>query len=120
MKAVPAPANVDCVASAPARHLCPFKDEVDVGTLVFRWNTGSGLTIELHSLAAWVAVWNDHVISHEDLVNGAYDALRHAGVRPLAVTWNGQTAGMDVAVTREAQSSSPTSPIRRLRSFVTR
>jgi NADPH-dependent 7-cyano-7-deazaguanine reductase QueF len=89
--------------NAPIRHLCPFKDEVDSGTITITW-TCAGFTIELHSLASYLAQFSDSAISHEDLVEFIaldMDALGN-GIAATSVTARFTTAGLGVEVSRGA------------------
>lgn len=94
--AVPCTSAVTVTASGPLRHLCPFKDEVDVGTIKLTW-TVQTQTVELHSLAAWLEEFSTLRISHEDLTD---EIARHLADTPgltgaqVTTTWN--TAGMTV------------------------
>ena len=85
--------------TAPVRHLCPFKDEVDDGTVRITYSL-AGRTLELHSLRAWLDTLADRTVSHEDLTRALSDTLTHehhlADVR-VVTEW--ETAGMHVVVT---------------------
>ena len=93
-------------ATLPITHRCPFRDELDEGTVTVSWATTHHLTIELHSLAAFLAGFADLEISHEDITVRILDRLQSAaeGRAPFSVTdvevstrWN--TAGAEVVVT---------------------
>lgn len=100
---VPTDAAVTVTATAPIRHLCPFKDELDQGTVTIVWDC-NGHTIELHSLAAYLDGFYAEKISHETLVDEIFYALY--GLTPLieiqSVTARFTTAGIGVEVHRDA------------------
>lgn len=84
--------------TAPLVHQCPHREETDHGHVTITWTT-DGATLELHSLAKYLASWSASVISHEYLT----DTMAHAlGTIPgvvlndLSTSW--KTAGMDVVV----------------------
>jgi len=89
--------------TSPIRHLCPFKDEVDDGTITVTWRTLNG-TFELHSLRAFFATFAESEISHESLTDTIYRELsRVPSIRIVDVETHWTTAGMGVAC-----STSPT------------
>lgn len=75
-------------ATFPVTHRCPFRDELDEGTVTVSWTTTHHLTIELHSLAAYLTEFRDLAISHEDLTARLLDDLQSAGQgrSPFSVT----------------------------------
>lgn len=77
VRVVPSKADVTITVTSPLRHLCPFVDEVDNGTVTITWRA-KGKTFELHSLRAYLDGWKDSEISHEDIT----DIIR----RDLSVT----------------------------------
>lgn len=89
--------GVVCTAKVTAQHRCPFRPETDTGQLEVSWAT-TDQTLELHSLAEYVASFSDVETSHEDLVQTVIRQLRSSGVDPRAVRWTGSTAGLDVTV----------------------
>lgn len=95
--AVPAPELVTMEITSPARHLCPFVDEVDEGTVSIRWRT-AGKTLELHSLRRYLDAYAETHISHEALTALIRAHLNDIdGINVLDVTTNWDTAGMEVA-----------------------
>lgn len=96
---VVAPGEAMLVAVGPATHLCPFTEETDTGTVTVMWSTTARLSLELHSLAAYLASFAEVEICHEDLVQRIYDELCETGVDVIAVRWEGETAGLKVAAT---------------------
>lgn len=89
--------------TADATHRCPFVDEVDHGTVQISWRT-CGQTIELHSLARYLADYADVEISHEEFTDCIRVDLEHVtGIEVLSVTSVWTTAGMGVTC-----STSPT------------
>lgn len=84
--------------SAPLVHLCPHVPETDVGTVELTW-TCHELTVELHSLAAYLASWSDQVVSHEELtLQLRLDLEAIDGIEDVVVTTRWRTAGMVVSV----------------------
>jgi NADPH-dependent 7-cyano-7-deazaguanine reductase QueF len=90
-------------AHAPIKHECPFKNEVDTGTITITWKC-NGFTFELHSLAEYLACYADQAISHEDLVALIAADLQTVGggVTIHSVTARFTTAGIDVEISRGA------------------
>ena len=90
-------AAVTVEVTADVVKLCPFRDEVDRGTLVVAWYAESH-TLELHAFRAWLDCFATRRISHEDftrLVASELTSLFSDTVEVVA-TW--QTAGMAIAV----------------------
>lgn len=108
LKAVPGPPEpVDMTVTAPLRHLCPFVNEVDDGTISIEWST-CGNTLELHELGKYLAQFAERRISHEDLT----DLIRHdlegvQGVYALKVTTHWTTAGMKVECSTSLTPAGP-------------
>lgn len=96
---VPCPVVVRLSVTAEARHLCPFKDEVDQGTVTLEWTTAHGETVELHALAALIDRFAGVEISHEqwtaELVGAVSRGVRVAGLRVVS-SW--VTGGLTVEV----------------------
>lgn len=90
-----APATV--AAHSSATHLCPYRDEVDVGTVEVVWEAGEQ-TIELHSLGEWLDSLATMKVSHEEYTHHVREQLERLGlpIKRVSTTW--QTAGMDVTV----------------------
>jgi len=88
-------------AQSAIKHLCPFKDEVDIGTIAISWAC-RGFTIELHSLASYLNSYAENAISHEDLVAMVAADLQTLGdgITVRSVTVRFTTAGIDVEVSR--------------------
>ena len=83
--------------TSPLTHRCPFRDEVDEGTITVTWQTMNG-TIELHSLRAYFDSFAGSVISHESMTDMIRRELnRIPSVKALDVVTHWNTAGMDVA-----------------------
>jgi NADPH-dependent 7-cyano-7-deazaguanine reductase QueF len=90
------PESVTMTATAPLRHLCPFKNERDVGDITVTWST-CGSTLELHALGEYLQQFAETEISHEDLT----DKIRHdlegmQGIYAVKVETTWKTAGMGV------------------------
>lgn len=77
------------VVTASVVKLCPFYDEVDMGTVTFTWR---GYAPELHALAARLRAYRDVRISHEDFTR----ALVETTGAKVVTTWS--TAGLSVEV----------------------
>jgi NADPH-dependent 7-cyano-7-deazaguanine reductase QueF len=86
-------------------HLCPYVDELDEGQVTVTWVTGP-TTIELHSLADYLARFKAERVSHEELVTIIADDLTELGL-PAAVTGRFTTAGLYV----EVSSAVPGDPL---------
>lgn len=100
---VPEPGAVDVTAHGPLIHLCPHRDEEDLGRVSVTWRC-TGQTFELHSLAEYLGCWEQTSISHEELTDRiAYDLTHVDGINLLDVTTTWQTAGMEIRC-----STSPT------------
>lgn len=95
---------VDCATSVHVQveskltHLCPFKPEVDEGSVVVQWTTDEGKTIELHSLRAYFDSHANSAISHEELAEEVWQALEELPVSDVHVELSFATAGMAVEV----------------------
>lgn len=97
LETVKAAYAVTVSAAGPVVHLCPFKDERDDGQVTITWHT-EGQTVELHSLAAYLAGFADLKISHETLARRIEDDLTEfcPGITDPSVTVTFQTAGFTV------------------------
>jgi NADPH-dependent 7-cyano-7-deazaguanine reductase QueF len=90
--------GVRMTITSPIIHLCPFKDEVDTGSITVSWETHHG-TIELHSLRAFFDSYAESEISHEGLTDTIRRELnRIPSIKALSVATSWNTAGMSVAV----------------------
>lgn len=96
-RTVPCDNAVAVTITSPLRHLCPFVNEVDYGTVTVTWQT-IGATYELHSLAEYLRGFKDSEMSHESIT----DRIRHdlaacsdLDVVSVETTWT--TAGMGVS-----------------------
>jgi NADPH-dependent 7-cyano-7-deazaguanine reductase QueF len=104
---VPCDSSVQVTVIAPARHLCPFKDEVDVGTVRLEWTTSRGATVELHALAALIATQMTARISHEQWTADLAEAVSaRTEIADLMVTSRWRTAGIEVVVRSFGDSAS--------------
>lgn len=87
--------------SGSLTHLCPVKNEFDVGYVTVSWTT-SGKTVELHSLAKWLADFAPVPITHEELVDHITATLNEAavgGITQIETAFAGRTAGLHVTAT---------------------
>lgn len=97
MTTVPVDARDEIVtATGPIRHMCPFRHEVDEGTVSVSWRV-NGATFELHDLAEYLTSFRDLTISHEELTARIY---AHLGGWAVNVTTRWVTAGLEVTVSR--------------------
>lgn len=100
---VPCDSDVAMTVTAPLIHLCPYKDEVDHGTVTITWNTQDN-TLELHDLASLLHSFSDQKISHEEITRKLkvwLSCLPGIDLISVETTWD--TAGMEVRC-----STSPT------------
>lgn len=96
---VSCPAAVRVTVISTVRHLCPFKTEVDHGTVRISWSTTLGQTVELHALAALLRRYDDTEISHEQWTAEVAAAIETgAEVDGLVVETEWITAGLNVRV----------------------
>lgn len=79
--------------TADVRKRCPYKDEVDAGTLTLVLNVPEGDGPELHDLAAYLGSFSDHALSHEEFTRNICLDLP---VIEAKTTW--RTAGLSVEV----------------------
>lgn len=97
LRTVPGPVGGFVEVTAELRHLCPFVEEVDRGTVTLVWET-LGATLELHALRAYLDLWAGVTISHEYLAEAIRaDLAGTEGLRVLDVRTSWTTAGMGVA-----------------------
>lgn len=97
-----APASPDShgqevTATGVLKHLCPFVDEEDHGTITVTWKVGVD-TIELHALAAYLSRFEQVRISHEDLTARIASELDATGVEIVDIKTSWSTAGFAVTV----------------------
>lgn len=93
--------------TSPIVHLCPFRDEVDQGSITVTWLTLNG-TIELHSLRAFFDSFARAEISHESLTDTIRRELnRIPSIKALDVVTNWTTAGMGVACSTSLTPAAP-------------
>lgn len=98
---IPAGDGITVTATGPARHQCPHVNETDDGTITVAW-TCTGGTIELHSLAAYLATYHDTRIDHETYVEAIRNDIRdHAGdlITDVTVTATFTTVDLTVQAT---------------------
>jgi NADPH-dependent 7-cyano-7-deazaguanine reductase QueF len=93
---VPIESNVTLTATASIQHMCPFRHEVDNGSVTITWDT-QGWTLELPEVRAYLRTFSDREISPEDLPDEIrLDLGSHFGIENVAVQSNWRTAGMEV------------------------
>jgi NADPH-dependent 7-cyano-7-deazaguanine reductase QueF len=73
-------------------HLCPYVDEVDIGTISVSWDNDAH-RIELHGMGVFLDKWAKERISHEDMTDRIAE---HFAPCIVVTTWN--TAGFVVTV----------------------
>lgn len=74
--------------SAQVSHLCPFKDEIDIGRIRLALTEPT----ELHALAEYLQSFTDQVVTHEVMTQ---EIAKHTNAH---VTTYWTTAGMDIEV----------------------
>jgi NADPH-dependent 7-cyano-7-deazaguanine reductase QueF len=92
------PADVDVCVTAQLVHRCPHVPEVDAGEVRIGWRC-AGKTVELHSLAGYLASWEAQAVSHEEVteqIRAELAALE--GIQNVSVSSDWRTAGMAVTV----------------------
>lgn len=90
------PARV--TVTAGVTHLCPHRDETDIGWVTISWRC-DGATVELHSLRAWLDSYSTRRDSHEAIagdIAGALAALD--GIADVQIIGRFHTAGLEVTV----------------------
>lgn len=104
-----APQLEDCNADVTMRvagtleHLCPYRDERDVGTVEITYRA-DGKTLELHALRAWLSSFAQSRLSHEELTDHIAHRLgTEHGIHLTSVVTRWVTGGMEVEC-----STSPT------------
>jgi hypothetical protein len=111
VEVVRAPAGITTHITAPLRHRCPYRDELDVGTVTMIWETIDE-TFEIHSLRAYLDYFKDVTISHEDLVEDLASLLRDTpGVTGKLITTTWDTAGMEVRCSTSPTPADPPPPL---------
>jgi NADPH-dependent 7-cyano-7-deazaguanine reductase QueF len=79
-------------------HRCPHVEEVDVGTVAISWRC-TDVTLELHSLAAYLATWESQKISSEEITMQIRNDLEQLdGLDDVDVSTTWQTAGFSVLI----------------------
>jgi NADPH-dependent 7-cyano-7-deazaguanine reductase QueF len=107
MKTVLAPSGIEVVALFDITHRCPFRDEIDQGSIEIAWRTDTR-TIELHWLASVLRDWSECAISHEQYTSQIRDDLDALfGFDLVRVRSEWRTAGATVVVTADALLREP-------------
>jgi NADPH-dependent 7-cyano-7-deazaguanine reductase QueF len=95
---VPERAPVRVTVTAGVIHLCPHRDETDMGRVMISWRC-DGATVELHSLRAWLDGYSTRRDSHETIASDIAGALAGLeGIADVRVTGRFHTAGLEVTV----------------------
>lgn len=81
--------------SCPFTHLCPYKDERDVGTVSATWD---GDAVELHAFADYLLGFADERLTHEKASDMVARWLWTHDAENVVVTTTWWTAGFDVEV----------------------
>lgn len=98
LRAVPDETGSRVTVTGPLVHRCPHVPEVDAGTVTVSWVCAE-LTVELHSLAAYLASWADQEVSHEEITRQILVDLEAIdGIDLVAVTTAWKTAGLAVRI----------------------
>lgn len=82
--------------SGPVTKRCPYREEVDEGTVTLTFDVGDDEAPELHGLAARLRRHEDARVSHEAYSLALIDDLGPSGCVHVRTTW--QTAGLEVTV----------------------
>lgn len=94
---VDTPAEVTVTAFGPIRHICPYVDELDEGTVEITWST-SGATFELHALRQYLDGFADVKASHEEVAAAIRVDLDSPGLTVTEVVVRFPTARFEVTV----------------------
>jgi NADPH-dependent 7-cyano-7-deazaguanine reductase QueF len=98
LRLVPDTTRTRVTVSGPLVHRCPHVPEVDAGEVSVSWVCAT-MTVELHSLAAYLASWADQAISHEELTEQVCRDLEQLdGIEGVSVLTRWRTAGFAVTV----------------------
>lgn len=80
------------------RHLCPYRDEMDEGTVELTFDVPAGDGPELHGLAAQID-YSEIRLSHEDMTRSL---LELTDAQRVVTRWH--TAGLDVTCDLSSES----------------
>ncbi len=98
LRIVPDDTQSRVTVTGPLVHRCPHVEEVDAGTVEVSWRCADA-TIELHSLAAYLASWEGQRVSHEELTAQiAADLEQLDGIEDVSVVSRWRTAGLAVTI----------------------
>jgi NADPH-dependent 7-cyano-7-deazaguanine reductase QueF len=98
LRSVPSPPAGLVTARGSLVHRCPFVEEVDAGEVLVTW-VCEGSTVELHSLAKYLATWANQRVSHEEVTAQiAVDVGGLEGIGSVVVETKWTTAGLAVTV----------------------
>lgn len=98
LRLVPDTSDAEVAVTGSLVHRCPHVQEVDTGTVTITWRCRE-MTVELHSLVAYLASWADQAISHEEItaqIEKDLDSLDGIAVQSVTSSW--RTAGLAVTV----------------------
>jgi NADPH-dependent 7-cyano-7-deazaguanine reductase QueF len=98
LRGVPDDTGSRVTVTGPITHRCPHVPEVDAGTITVSWVCAE-LTVELHSLSAYLASWAGQVVSHAELTRQVLVDLESIdGIDLVSVTTAWHTAGLAVRI----------------------
>jgi NADPH-dependent 7-cyano-7-deazaguanine reductase QueF len=99
LRLVAVDSTAEVTVTSPLVHRCPFVPEVDTGTVTITWRCEMN-TVELHSLAAYLASWADQTISSEEITEQIMRDLEQQldGIQAVSVGTAWETAGMKVSI----------------------
>jgi len=101
-------ADVTVRTTGDLTHLCPFKNEVDHGTVAIVWRA-LGKTYELHSLAEYLQRFKDCEMSHEAITDRIRSDLSVVvGIDLVSVETTWHTAGLSVTCESRVPLPEPT------------
>jgi NADPH-dependent 7-cyano-7-deazaguanine reductase QueF len=79
--------------TSPAAHLCPFKEELDLGHIVIEYDLAPDAEpVELHELRAAIDAFASRAVTHEQMTYQLTESLPFGAT--VVSRWH--TAGMDV------------------------
>lgn len=97
LKTIEVTAGVEVEVIGYLSHLCPFRNEVDRGTITMSWVT-AGTNVELHSLHDLLRSYRHVAVSHEEVTVRIADALTECGLKNVEVQTHFITSGMQCRI----------------------
>lgn len=98
LRLVPDTSGAHVTATGPLVHLCPHVPETDAGTVTVSWRCAS-MTVELHSLTAYLTSWARQALSSEEVTEQIVRDLEALdGIEEVTAESTWRTAGLAVTV----------------------